>query len=74
MGWVVTGVDIVESNAVVTVADDRVETFESADVEEYIPSAEGSDIVSSDTTIEVTPETLTGNEDIWVIGPGDAEE
>lgn len=61
----------------VTLADDRVETPESIDVEEALDSVEGSDtvtLVSSDTNIEVTAETLTGSENIWVIGTGVAEE
>lgn len=60
----------------VTLADDRVEISECTDVEEALASAEGSDmvtLVSSDTTKEVTAETLTG-ENIWVISTGVAEK
>lgn len=61
----------------VTIVNDRGETFKSADVEEALASAEGSDmvtLVSSDITIEVTAEELTSNEYIWIIGTGVVEE
>lgn len=61
----------------VTVVDGRVEIPESIDVEKALASVEGSGmviVVFSDTPIEVTAETLTGNEMVWVIGRRVAEE
>lgn len=61
----------------VTAADDRVEISEGRDVEEALANVEGPGmvtLVSSDSTIEVTAETLTGSENTRVIGTGAAEE
>ena len=68
-GWTVA--------AVVTAADDRADISEGRDVEEALASAEGPGmvtLVSSDSTIEVTAETLTSSENTRVTGTGVAEE
>lgn len=60
----------------VTLADDRVETSETIDVED-LANVEGSDmvtLVSLDTTVVATAEILPGSENIWVIGTRVAEE
>jgi hypothetical protein len=64
-------------DAVVIVADDRVETSESTDVEKSMATVEGSGVVtlfSSDTTTEVTTEILFGGETVWVTGVVVAEK
>lgn len=69
-------VDCGSTDVVVTLADDRVETSESIDVED-LANVEGLDmvtLVSLNTTIVVTAEILTGSENIWVIGTRVAEE